>query len=161
MHLIHRTVLAGTAVLLLGTLTACSTASGTTGTRPTSTPAPTASVAGDEGDLVQLPTAQQTKALTDTAERALTAYLDRDNPNWFDSLAADLTDTARTAYGTVNIARIPAAEITGEPIPGPGVNDVRRDVRIPTTAGTYRIDLVRAATSKPWRVDLIAPLGDN
>lgn len=156
----HRTRPGSVAAVLLGAilagvlLTGCSSTPHTT---PGRTPAPSATIAADEGDLVRTPPRADTRAARATATAAVTAFLDTSNPAWFDQLARYLTDDARTAYGTVNVALIPSGHVTGTGTVDGTVNDFRRTAHVPTTLGSYQVDLWRARSSDPWQVDTILP----
>lgn len=156
-----RTVPAGTvpgmvlsAILAGVLLTGCSS---TPATGPAPTPAPSATIAADEGGLVRTPTGADSRAAKTTATAAVTAFLDTDAPDWFDQLAPYLTDDARTAYGTVNVARIPTGHVTAAATVDSTVNDFRRTAHVPTTLGSYQVDLWRGRGTDPWQVDTILP----
>jgi hypothetical protein len=56
------------------------------------------------------------------------------------------------AYGTEDPANIPAAKITGKGEPGPGGHLTRRWVAVPTTVGTYIVQLQREDQESAWHV---------
>ncbi len=122
---------------------------------PSSTPLPSASIGdGDLEDLVEVPDAEP---LETAAVDALTAYLDKDANPWFDGLRPHLTDAAAAAYGTVQPANIPPAEIDGDPYARLGTNPELQQVDVPTTIGIYTVNLERENGAGPWLAASFVP----
>lgn len=151
-----------TSALLLAaalTLTACSTQD------PPPAPAPTASGHADDGhdehELVPSPTATpDAAAASDAAVAALTAYGDRDQAydTWFAGLKPHLYATAVDEYSTVNPARIPIFEVTGEAAVLELTDSDRYAVlSVPTSIGEYIVELRRDADTDPWGATRFQP----
>jgi hypothetical protein len=137
------------ALALAGALTFTGCFQGTpTSTQTTPAVAPTT----DENDDAPIVPTTNPDELTVVATEALTAYLDKDSGAWFDTLSPYLTDDAKTAYGTVLPANIPDAEISGEAEAGGGAHVTQRTVTVPTTIGTYTVELERADSESNWLV---------
>ncbi|MBO1741026.1 hypothetical protein [Leifsonia sp. TF02-11] len=80
------------------------------------------------------------------------------SPNeWFDGIAPYLSSYARTAYADTDPNLIPARHVIG-PAEIISTSDVAAQVRIPTDAGTYLVQLARTDPAGGWEVDrAIAP----
>lgn len=151
-----------TAALLLAVslaLTACAAES--PAPAPTSTSSAHAHDGNDEHELVPVPsTTPDAAAASAAAVAALAAYGDRDQAydTWFAGLKPHLYVTAVDEYATVNPARIPVFEITGEAVVDELTNSDRYAVlTVPTSIGNYVIELRRDAATDPWGATRFQP----
>lgn len=157
----HRITAAATAATILiaaVAFTATGCANPAVSDRGTASAPPTrAAIAGDEGSLFKNPTAKQTRALQRAASDAVRAYLDRDNPTWFDDLRPFLTTDAADAYATVDVRNLPDAHVTGAATVEVSPDPTHRTAHVRTSVGTYDVDLVRLTENTPWKADRLYP----
>ena len=136
---------------------------------PATTPAPAPTAAEDVDaavdDELPEPGADPTwdpaarDAATTTAREAMSAYArpDVDQATWWADLRPLLSDAAAAAYVTVDPARVPARDVTGDPALVDDTSPWLAGVAVPTDAGTYRMLLSRDTADAPWRVERFAP----
>lgn len=159
-----------TAALLL--CTACAPASNNTPAEPPATSTATAPASLSAGGKAQAPdgTAPATlgiawddtskKTALDTATQAMTLYARPtvSDKVWIQELGQLMTSQAVADYQYVDPANIPVKKITG-----PGQLKVDENngfgchVVFPTDAGSYDVQLLRAAADKPWQVNRFTP----
>jgi hypothetical protein len=85
--------------------------------------------------------------------RAFSAKTSSDD--WLENLARHLTPAARTAYSTVNPARVPATFVTGAGELVDESSAYLAVVDVPTDAGVYSVLLQRSADTEPWLIERI------
>ena len=133
-------------------------------------PAPTSAIATDDPESQYLgyyegipedtsgprtPTAEQQQDAMERATTALEAYYatDKAADEWFEDLRPLLSRQAQTAYETVDPARIPDVEITGEPSVVRHEGGGAITIAVPTTAGDTQVELIVEEAGHDWSVD--------
>lgn len=82
---------------------------------------------------------------------------DKDQAAWFAGISDLLTPYSRTAYAHSQPSSIPASAVTGDGVVVPGATETIAAVDVPTDAGVYRVELIRASTAVQWSVDRAVP----
>lgn len=128
-------------------------------------PTPTSVPTVDVGGWTPAPVAPT--ADVSAADQVAAAFMQefvttsRNPAEWYDGVAPYLSSYARTAYTDTNPNLIPARHVIGaaELV---STTDVAAQVRIPTDAGIYLVQLARADPALGWAVDrAIAPGGEQ
>lgn len=76
---------------------------------------------------------------------------------WWAGIRPLLTAQARMAYQGTDPSMVPCRAVTGPPVAGTLMLENVIGVRVPTTAGVYGVDLVRASPGGPWSVERAVP----
>ena len=81
--------------------------------------------------------------------------------SWIDQLYPLLSQTAASAYSTVDPANVPCTTITGLPSVGSGDDPYTMSIVIPTDAGNYAVYVHRPELSFAWSVEQIIPVASE
>lgn len=92
------------------------------------------------------------KAMADFARPAV------EEKQWANDLARWLTPQATADYSAVDPANIPANRVTGQAtLTVDEANGYGVLAAVPTNAGTYTLQLLRAGKEAPWKVNRLTP----
>lgn len=140
-----------------------STAAPTVDTHGWSTPVPSSGSAGHDDepdDPADSPVSDADASLgVQVAELFMTAFTrtDLDKAAWFGGIRGFLTDYSVTAYQYTEPASVSAHSVIGAGTVVPGGTSTIMAVDVPTDAGVYQVQLIRAVASEPWLVDRAVP----
>ncbi|MEF2978114.1 hypothetical protein [Subtercola sp. YIM 133946] len=84
-----------------------------------------------------------------------------DRETWIDGLYPILSQSAAIAYETVNPARVPCTNVTGDARVRDGDGTFTVRVIVPTNAGDYSVYVHRPEVADPWLVEQITPMAGN
>lgn len=99
-------------------------------------------------------------AAVDAAENAMTDFArpTLDEKQWANDLARWLTPQATADYSSVDPSNIPASRVTGAAtLSVDEANGYGATAAVPTNAGTYTLQLLRAGKDAPWKVNRLTP----